>query len=67
MARRIGFVRPKFPPKKIDISEANTSKFKSLELPKDGDSLMGNITEKELIGKKQMLSNVPCIEKPFND
>ncbi|KAL4582783.1 hypothetical protein LXL04_007342 [Taraxacum kok-saghyz] len=46
----VGFVRPNFPPKKIDISEANTSKFKSLELPKDGDSfkvLIGKVVEKE--------------------
>ncbi|CAI9285104.1 unnamed protein product [Lactuca saligna] len=66
MARRIGSVRPKFPPKKIDISEVNTSKFKSLELPnpsevwsiakakpKDGDTLIEHVIEKELIEKKR--------------
>lgn len=62
MARRIDSVRTKFPPRKIDISEANTSNFKSLELPnpaevwsiaqakpKDDDTLI----DKELIEKKR--------------
>lgn len=62
MARRIDSVRTKFPPRKIDISEANTSNYKSLELPnpaevwsiaqakpKDDDTLI----DKELIEKKR--------------
>lgn len=62
MARRIDSVRTKFPPRKIDISEANTSEYKSLELPnptevwsiaqakpKDDDTLI----DKELIEKKR--------------
>ncbi|XP_024963847.1 uncharacterized protein LOC112504124, partial [Cynara cardunculus var. scolymus] len=66
MARRIGSVRPKFPPRKINISEANTSKFKSLELPnpaevwsvaqakpKYGDTLIEHVIEKEFIEKKR--------------
>lgn len=66
MARRIDSVRPKFPPRKIDFSEVNTSQFKSLELPnptevwsiaqakpKDGDTLTNNVVEKEVIQKKR--------------
>nr|XP_043631964.1 alpha-amylase 3, chloroplastic-like [Erigeron canadensis] len=62
MARRIGSVRVKFPPRKINVSEANTSTFKSLELPKpaevwsiaeakpkDGDIVI----DKEVIEKKR--------------
>ncbi|KAK9061766.1 hypothetical protein SSX86_018949 [Deinandra increscens subsp. villosa] len=66
MARRINSVRPKFPPRKIDFSEVNTSKFKSLELPnpaevwsiahakpKDGDALANHAIENESIQKKR--------------
>ncbi|XP_076936676.1 putative alpha-amylase 2 isoform X2 [Bidens hawaiensis] len=66
MARRIGSVHPKFPPRKINFSEVNTSNFKSLELPnlaevwsiaqakpKDGDTLTNRVIEKEVIQKKR--------------
>lgn len=66
MARRIGSVRTKFPPRKINVSEANISKFKSLELPnpaevwsiaqakpKEGDTLIEHAIEREVIEKKR--------------
>lgn len=66
MARRINAVSPKFPPKKVDVAEAFTSKFRSLELPtadevwsiarekpKDGDALVEHVYERETIEKKR--------------
>ncbi|XP_022997780.1 uncharacterized protein LOC111492635 [Cucurbita maxima] len=66
MARRIGTIRPKFPPRKIDITEVSTSKFRSLDLPKleevwsiaqekpkVGDTLIEHVIEKESIEKKR--------------
>lgn len=66
MARRIRSICPKFPPRKVDISEALTSKFKSLNLPnpsevwsiaqekpKEGDTLIEHVIEKEIIEKKR--------------
>ncbi|KAD7479496.1 hypothetical protein E3N88_02632 [Mikania micrantha] len=78
MARRISSVRPKFPPKKINFSEVNTSKFKSLELPKpaevwsiaqakpkDGDTLTNHVIEKELIQKKRKALERALQQKAF--
>ncbi|XP_065855387.1 uncharacterized protein [Euphorbia lathyris] len=66
MARRIRTIRPKFPPKKVDISEALTSKFRHLDMPKpdevwsiaqekpkEGDTLIEDGIEKETIEKKR--------------
>ncbi|KAI8032661.1 hypothetical protein LOK49_LG01G03681 [Camellia lanceoleosa] len=66
MARRIHSICPKFPPRKIDVSEALTSTFKSLQLPKpdevwsiaqekprEGDTLIEHVIEKEFIEKKR--------------
>ena len=66
MARRIKDVSPKFPPRKIDVAEALTSKFRSLELPKadevwsiarekpkEGDALIEHVFERETIEKKR--------------
>ncbi|XP_020218991.1 uncharacterized protein LOC109802167 isoform X2 [Cajanus cajan] len=66
MARRINAVSPKFPPKKIDVAEALTSKFRSLELPtadevwsiarekpKEGDALIEHVYERETIERKR--------------
>uniref|UniRef100_A0A2C9WDG2 1,4-alpha-D-glucan glucanohydrolase n=1 Tax=Manihot esculenta TaxID=3983 RepID=A0A2C9WDG2_MANES len=66
MARRIRTIRPKFPPRKIDVSEALTSKLKHLDLPKldevwsiaqekpkEGDTLIEHVIEKETIEKKR--------------
>lgn len=66
MARRIRTIRPKFPPRKVDVAEALTSKFRSLELPKsdevwsiaqeklkEGDALIDHVIEKETIEKKR--------------
>ncbi|KAL1809635.1 uncharacterized protein LOC108196268 [Daucus carota subsp. sativus] len=66
MARRICSIFPKFPPRKKDISESITSKFKSLTLPrpdevwsiahekpKEGDTLIEHVIEKEIIEKKR--------------
>ncbi|TKY65101.1 Alpha-amylase 3 [Spatholobus suberectus] len=66
MARRIKAVSPKFPPKKIDVAEALTSKFRSLELPtvdevwsiaqekpKEGDALIEHVYERETIERKR--------------
>lgn len=66
MARRIGTIRPKFPPRKIDVTEISTSKFRSLDLPKleevwsiaqekpkVGDTLIEHVMEKETIEKKR--------------
>ncbi|PSR87722.1 Alpha-amylase [Actinidia chinensis var. chinensis] len=66
MARMIRSIGPKFPPRKVNISEALTSKFRSLELPKpddvwsiaqekpkEGDTLIEHVIEKEIIEKKR--------------
>ncbi|XP_027349646.1 uncharacterized protein LOC113861187 isoform X3 [Abrus precatorius] len=66
MARRINAVSPKFPPRKIDVAEALTSKFRSLELPKvdevwsiarekpkEGDALIEHVFERETIERKR--------------
>ncbi|XWS30171.1 hypothetical protein CRYUN_Cryun24cG0094900 [Craigia yunnanensis] len=66
MARRIQSIRPKFPPRKTDMSEALNTNFKSLELPKpdevwsiaqekpkEGDMLIEHVIEKEVIEKKR--------------
>lgn len=66
MARRIGTIRPKFPPRKIDVTEISASKFRSLDLPKleevwsiaqekpkVGDALIEHVIEKETIEKKR--------------
>lgn len=66
MARRIRTVRPKFPPRKVDASEALKSNFISLDLPKPdevwsiatekpkvGDTLIEHVIEKEVIEKKR--------------
>lgn len=66
MARRIRSIFPKFPPRKKDVSEALTSKFKSLTLPhpdevwsiahekpKEGDTFIEHVVEKEIIEKKR--------------
>ncbi|XP_057981697.1 uncharacterized protein LOC131166996 [Malania oleifera] len=66
MARRIQTIRPMFPPRKIDVSEASLSKFINLELPKpeevwsiaqektkEGDTLIEHVIEREVIEKKR--------------
>lgn len=66
MARRIRSIRPKFPPRKIDVSEALTSNFRPLVLPKpdevwsiaqeklkERDTLIEHVIEKETIEKKR--------------
>ncbi|GKU97338.1 hypothetical protein SLEP1_g10500 [Rubroshorea leprosula] len=66
MARRIWAIRPNFPPRAADITDALKSKFRSLELPKldevwsiaqqkpkEGDVLIGHVIEKETIEKKR--------------
>ncbi|XVF60670.1 hypothetical protein PTKIN_Ptkin08bG0067000 [Pterospermum kingtungense] len=66
MASRIRSIRPKFPPRKIDMSEALNTNFKALELPKleevwsiaqekpkEGDMLIEHVIEKEVIEKKR--------------
>ncbi|XP_034705774.1 uncharacterized protein LOC117929569 isoform X1 [Vitis riparia] len=66
MARRIRTICPKFPPRKVDASEALKSKFISLDLPKpdevwsiatekpkEGDTLIEHVIEKEIIEKKR--------------
>uniref|UniRef100_A0A7N0SYL4 alpha-amylase n=1 Tax=Kalanchoe fedtschenkoi TaxID=63787 RepID=A0A7N0SYL4_KALFE len=66
MARRINTFCTKFPPRKSDVSESVTSKFKSLELPKleevwsiaqekpkQGDILIEHVIEKETVEKKR--------------
>ena len=66
MAQRIRTLRPKFPPRKVDASEALNSKFISLDLPKpdevwsiatekpkEGDTLIEHVIEKEIIEKKR--------------
>jgi hypothetical protein len=66
MARRIRTIRPKFPPRKIDVAEAVSSEFRSLNLPKpdevwsialekpkEGDTLIEHVFEKEIIEKKR--------------
>lgn len=64
--RRIRTIRPKFPPRKIDVAEVLTSKFRTLDLPKpdevwsiaeeklkEGDTLIEHVIEKETIEKKR--------------
>eukprot|EP00257_Ricinus_communis_P019911 XP_015579026.1 uncharacterized protein LOC8285074 isoform X1 [Ricinus communis] len=66
MARRIRTIRPKFPPRKTNISEALTKNFRHLDLPKPdevwsiaqekpkvGDTLIEHVMEKETIEKKR--------------
>lgn len=66
MARRIRSIRPRFPPRKIDVSEALTSNFRPLDLPKpdevwsiaqeklkERDTLIEHVIEKETIEKKR--------------
>ncbi|XXG46633.1 hypothetical protein AAC387_Pa02g1430 [Persea americana] len=66
MARRIRTICPKFPPKKLDVSKALEVKYKSLDLPKleevwslaqekprEGDTLIEHVFEKEIIEKKR--------------
>lgn len=66
MARRIRSILPKFPPRKIDVSEALTSNFRPLVLPKpdevwsiaqeklkERDTLIEHVIEKETIEKKR--------------
>lgn len=66
MARRIRSILPKFPPRKIDVSEALTSNFRPLDLPKpdevwsiaqeklkERDTLIEHVIEKETIEKKR--------------
>ncbi|XP_057993749.1 uncharacterized protein LOC110658900 isoform X2 [Hevea brasiliensis] len=66
MARRIRTICPKFPPRKVDVSEALTSKLRHLDLPKpdevwsvaqekpkEGDTLVEHVIEKETIEKKR--------------
>lgn len=66
MVRRIRSICPRFPPRKTNLSEAKLSKFKSLELPKpdevwsiaqekpkEGDTLVEHVMEKEIIQKKR--------------
>lgn len=65
-ARRIRTIRPKFPPRKVDVAEALTSNFRTLDLPKpdevwsiaqeklkEGDTLIEHVIEKETIEKKR--------------
>lgn len=66
MLRRIQSICPRFPPRKASLSEAKISNFKSLELPKpdeiwsialekpkEGDTLVEHVMEKEVIEKKR--------------
>lgn len=66
MARRIRTFLTKFPPRKTDVSEALQSKSRTLELPKvdevwsiaqekpkEGDTLIEHVIEKEIIEKKR--------------
>lgn len=66
MARRIDSICPKFPPRKTDVSDVATSKFIHLDLPKpdevwsiaqekpkEGDTLVEHVIEKEIIEKKR--------------
>lgn len=66
MARRIGSICPKFPPRKVDISKALSAETLSLNLPKpdevwsiaqekpkETDVLVEHVIEKELIEKKR--------------
>ncbi|KAL2523037.1 uncharacterized protein Fot_26965 [Forsythia ovata] len=66
MTRQIRSICPKFPPRKIGLSEARLSKFKTLELPKpdevwsiaqektkEGDTFVEHVMEKEIIEKKR--------------
>ncbi|XP_068656894.1 uncharacterized protein [Aristolochia californica] len=66
MARRIRSIFPKFPPKKLDVSEAFSVNSVALELPKpdevwsiaqekpkEGDTLVEHVIEREIIEKKR--------------
>ncbi|KAG9439801.1 hypothetical protein H6P81_019966 [Aristolochia fimbriata] len=66
MARRIISICPKFPPKKLDVSEAFAVNSVALELPKpdevwsiaqekpkEGDTLVEHVIEREIIEKKR--------------
>nr|XP_011467888.1 PREDICTED: uncharacterized protein LOC101298534 [Fragaria vesca subsp. vesca]XP_011467889.1 PREDICTED: uncharacterized protein LOC101298534 [Fragaria vesca subsp. vesca] len=66
MARRICTIRTNFPPRKIDVAEALSSEFRSLNLPKpeevwsialekpkEGDTLVEHVFEKEILEKKR--------------
>lgn len=66
MARRIHSIFPKFPPRKTGVSEVASSKFVPLDLPKpdevwsiaqekpkEGDTLVEHVIEKEVIEKKR--------------
>ncbi|XP_042010892.1 alpha-amylase 3, chloroplastic-like isoform X3 [Salvia splendens] len=66
MLRRIQSICPRFPPRKTSLSEAKISNFKTLELPKpdevwsialekpkEGDTLVEHVMEKEVIEKKR--------------
>lgn len=66
MARRIHSIFPKFPPRKTGVSEVASSKFIPLDLPKpdevwsiaqqkpkEGDTLIEHVIEKEVIEKKR--------------
>lgn len=66
MARRIKAISPRFPPRKIDVAESLTSKFRSLELPKadevwsiarekpkEDDALIEQVFERETIERKR--------------
>ncbi|XP_047982425.1 uncharacterized protein LOC125223353 [Salvia hispanica] len=66
MLRKIQSICPRFPPRKTSLSEAKISNFKSLELPKpdevwsialekpkEGDTLVEHVMEKEVIEKKR--------------
>lgn len=66
MARKIRTIRPRFPPRKIDVAEALSSNFRTLDLPKpdevwsiaqekpkQGDTLIEHVLEKETIEKKR--------------
>ncbi|TQD72841.1 hypothetical protein C1H46_041623 [Malus baccata] len=66
MARKIRTIRPRFPPRKTDVAEASSSRFRSLNLPKpdevwsiahekpkEGDTLIEHVREKETIEKKR--------------
>lgn len=64
MARRIRSILPKFPPRKVDISEALASKFRRVDMPKpdevwsiageklkEGDTLIEEVIEKRKLEK----------------
>lgn len=66
MLRKISSICPRFPPRRTNLSEAKLSSFKSLELPKsddvwsialekpkEEDTLVEHVMEKEVIEKKR--------------